>query len=145
MVDDLIKVNVNTEAFEKGFALVSKQLIELVALRVRTAGEYLKGQAVEEAPSDTGALRAAMFTDTECSDEAIVAHVGNRQGYATYVHQGTGRYAKDGDGRKKPWRVETVYKGKPVIFWTVGQKPNPFLERATQKNIGSIKKILGVR
>jgi len=52
--------------------------------------------------------------------------------YAPYVHQGTGLFAKNGDGRKDvPWHYQDA-EGN----WhsTSGQKPNPFLERALDEN-----------
>lgn len=58
-----------------------------------------------------------MFTDKE---------------YAPYVHQGTGLFAENGDGRKDvPWHYQDADGN-----WhsTSGQKPNPFLERALDEN-----------
>ena len=53
--------------------------------------------------------------------------VGSNLEYAPYVHQGTGIYAKNGDGRKERWSyVDANGKGHS----TIGQKPQPFLEQA---------------
>ena len=62
---------------------------------------------------------------------------------APFVHQGTGLYAKDGNGRKTPWKYEAVagkYKGWHT---TRGQKPQPFLEDAKTKMRLRVEKTLG--
>lgn len=55
--------------------------------------------------------------------------------YAAYVHEGTGIYAKNGDGRQTPWTYRTA-DGR--YYTTKGQKPVPFLEAAVQDNRESI-------
>ena len=51
---------------------------------------------------------------------------------------GTGIYAVNGDGRKDRWSYQDA-EGK----WhsTIGQKPQPFLERALDNNRDKINKI----
>ena len=73
----------------------------------------------------------------------IIGRVGNTLEYAPYVHQGTGIYAKDDDGRKTPWKYKVEagkYKGWHT---TKGQKPQPFLEKSKVDNIAKIQNILG--
>jgi len=59
--------------------------------------------------------------------------VGTNLTYAIYVHQGTGLYAENGDGRTwdLPWHYQDA-SGE----WhaSSGQHPNPFLERALDDN-----------
>lgn len=94
-------------------------------------------------PVDQGPLRAAMFTDVTMENGQIVGRVGNTMEYAPYVHQGTGIYAVNGDGRKTPWGY-TVDKGKHKGFhWTHGQKPQPFLDNAKNQHKDDISALIG--
>lgn len=90
-------------------------------------------EAKKNCPVDQGPLRANIDYDIKETRDFINAKVGNNLEYAPYVHQGTGRYAVNGDGRKTPW-VYTVksgkYKGTHV---TVGQKPQPYLLETMKK------------
>lgn len=136
---------VDNSEFILGVKKVTEQIIQIGVMRMHSAVELVKTAAVEEAPSDTGILRASMVTDVERKSDEIVGMVGNTSEYAPYVHQGTGIYAKDGNGRKTPWSYFVAsgrYKG-----WhrTKGQKPNPFLQRAREKSMDGIKTILGVK
>ena len=106
--------------------------IELVCQQIENA-------AKETCPVDDGVLRASI---THYVTELLMAGIiGTNVEYAPYVHEGTGLYAKNGNGRSEvPWRYKTA-DGK----WhtTKGQKPNPFLERALEKNQPIILKVLG--
>lgn len=134
---------VSNGEFVKGMENATVDLVRLMEKRVEKTSLFVKGQAVKLAPSDTGQLRASMTCATEIQKDCIRGIVGNTALYAPYVHQGTGIYAKDGNGRKTRWKVKTVYKGKRVCFWTYGIRPNPFLEKAVSENIEEIKALLG--
>lgn len=100
--------------------------------------------AKQKCPVDTGALRADIQSDVKVSEAAIIGRIGNTVGYAPYVHNGTGIYAKNGDGRKTPWFVPSSGVGKYAEGWiTRGQKPHPYLEDARAENMGKIVGILG--
>lgn len=88
-----------------------------------------------------GGLRASITHEIEVKDLEVRGRVGSNKNYAPYVHNGTGKYAKDGNGRKTPWRYKDPDTGE--VVWTVGQKPIPFLQDAIDSNkdkIGSIFK-----
>lgn len=91
----------------------------------------VEGQAKENCPVDEGILRASLTHDTEIKDSKINGYVGSGLEYAVYVHQGTGLYAVNGDGRKDvPW----TYRDKDgKLVTTVGSKPNPFLQKSIDK------------
>lgn len=135
-------VNVDNSKFIKGMTEATAEQIQTVYKRMQRVGNHVMGEAQRKAPSDTGQLRGSMITNTKLDNRAIVTMVGNTAEYAPYVHQGTGIYATNGKGRKKPWLVKTIYKGKPVYFWTVGIKPNRFLKDAVEKSKGAIEEIL---
>ena len=89
-------------------------------------------------PSITGNLRASIthkVVDEE--DGEIAGYVGPNLDYAPYVHQGTGIYAIEGNGRKEvPWRYYDERKGE----WqsTEGMKPTPFIQMAIDENMDDI-------
>lgn len=84
-------------------------------------------------PSVTGTLRASI-THTVAEEEGrIVGYVGSDLDYAPYVHQGTGIYAIEGNGRKNvPWTYYDERKGEWVS--TEGIKPTPFIQQAIDEN-----------
>ena len=87
--------------------------------------QVIENKAKELCPVDDGILRASITHKVqESSVGTITGTVGTRVEYAPYVHQGTGLFAVNGDGRKEPW----VYKdAKGQFHKTIGQKPQPFL------------------
>ena len=103
----------------------------------------VEAQAKQDCPVDQGILRASITNETEVTGDAIIGRIGSNLEYAPYVHNGTGIYAKDGNGRKTPWGY-TVKAGKHKGFhWTRGQKPQLFLENAKLKKKTEVEKILG--
>jgi hypothetical protein len=59
----------------------------------------VEGRAKENAPAHYGDLRNSIAS--EWNEEE--GRVGTNLYYAPYVHQGTGIYAVNGDGRDTPW------------------------------------------
>lgn len=86
---------------------------------------------------DTGILRASLTHKVYEHD--LVGSVGTAVEYAPYYHEGTGIYARKGNGRKEvPW----VYRTPDGKFHsTKGQKPHPFLENAFNNNANKVKAI----
>lgn len=99
------------------------------------SGLLVEGTAKELCPVDDGQLRQSI--NSKVIDNRN-ASIGTNVEYAPYVHQGTGIYATNGDGRKTPWSYKDA-EGK----WhtTRGQQPNPFLERALDNERNKIIKI----
>lgn len=103
----------------------------------------VESQAKQNCPVDIGILRASITSETEVTAREIVGRVGTNEEYGPYVHNGTGIYAKDGNGRKTPWGY-TVRAGKHKGFhWTQGQRPQPFLEKAKLEKKSAVERILG--
>lgn len=109
---------------------------------LETACQMIENTAKREAPVDDGILRASI--QNYVSPTLMSGWIGTNVEYAPYVHEGTGIYAVDGNGRKEvPWVYRTV-DGK--YHTTKGQKPNPFLQRAVdmeRENI--IEQFRGIR
>lgn len=129
--------------FSESCEKAKKQMELKVIKNLNKACLLVERTAKQNCPVDQGFLRAAMGHDVNVIFGEIIGRVGNTMEYAPYVHQGTGIYAKNGDGRKTPWKYVVKagkYKGGHI---TVGQKPQPFLENAKTSNIAKIQNILG--
>lgn len=121
----------------------AKKLIEVQLINnITKACLLVERKGKQYCPIDEGPLRAAMCHDVNVIFGEVIGRVGNTMEYAPYVHQGTGIYAKDGNGRKTPWKYKVKsgkYKGWHI---TKGQRPQQFLEKAKIDSIGKIEKIL---
>ena len=118
------------------------------------AGLRVEGTAKRLVPKDTTALQNSIQFELDESDDAgrAIGHVGVGGGdvnYAIWVHEGTGIHSRTGMGRKDvPWGYideEATAKnadGKPVVIWTDGNEPNPFLENAFNEERENMRKII---
>ena len=102
---------------------------------LRKAGAMVEKDAKRNCPVDTGNLRQSItyeVVDDTCA-------IGTNVEYAPYVHQGTGIYAAEGDGRQERWS----YQGSDGQWYsTLGQPPRPFLTTALDANRENIKDLL---
>lgn len=133
--------NDNSE-FIKSMENATLKMIQQAAKNMGKACLVVERDAKKNCPVDQGILRASMQHDVSITATEIVGTVSNSSEYAPYVHQGTGIYAVNRDGRKTPWKYESKsgkYKGWHV---TKGQKPQPFLDKAKLGNKNKILKIL---
>lgn len=116
--------------------VVDKLLPEALKQGLEAVGQLVENTAKGNVPVDDGQLKASITH--QVADDGSKVEIGTNVEYAPYVHQGTGLYAKDGDGRKEvPWHYEDA-KGE----WhsTSGQKPNPFLQKAVDDNMDKLVK-----
>lgn len=116
--------------------IADKLLPEALKQGLEAVGQLVENTAKEGVPVDDGQLKASITH--QVADDGSKVEIGTNVEYAPYVHQGTGLYAKDGDGRKEvPWHYEDA-KGE----WhsTSGQKPNPFLQQAVDDNMDKLIK-----
>jgi HK97 gp10 family phage protein len=126
-----------------GLEKLDKKLSKMEAADItqtmKQACAYVEGEAKQLCPVDDGYLRQSIAYRVESSGTQIQGVVGTTVEYAPYVHQGTGIYAVNGDGRKDRWSYQDE-KGQ----WhsTIGQKPQPFLEKALDNNKEEVEKIL---
>lgn len=86
-------------------------------------------------PVDDGTLRNSIQSKVEGN----TGKVGTNVEYAVYVHQGTGIYAVNHDGREDRWCYQAA---DGTWHSTIGQAPNPFLDKALQQNKKDINKLL---
>ena len=129
--------------FIKSIEDATLQIITDEANKMNKACLIVENQAKQDCPVDEGILRASITSEVDVTESAIVGRIGSNLEYAPYVHNGTGIYAKDGDGRKKPW-VYKVKSGKHRGYHvTRGQRPQPFLEDAKLKKRRAVERALG--
>lgn len=129
--------------FAKSVDNATDQIIQDMKEKMDRSCLVVEGEARKNCPVDQGPLKASITSETETTEEEVIGRVGSNLEYAPYVHNGTGIYAKDGNGRKTPWGYEVKtgrYKG---FHWTHGQKPQPFLENAKLTKKNEVEKILG--
>lgn len=104
------------------------ELPEAINRRLDRACQIVENEAKTNCPVDDGVLRASITHQVEDNKGVI----GSNVEYAPYVHEGTGLYAKDGQGRQAvPWTYKDA-EGK--YHSTKGQKPQPFLQDALDNN-----------
>lgn len=129
--------------FVKSIQNATLQIISEESKKVERACLMVEGAARQKCPKDTGELAASITSEVEVTATAITGRIGSNLNHAPYVHNGTGIYAKNGDGRKTPWKYTIpggVHKG---TYWTRGQKPQPFLEDAKLEKRGAVERVLG--
>lgn len=119
---------------------------EAVAGCLEQACIAIEREAKKECPSnENGVLRASITHDVTSEGTVATGRVGTNTLYGIYVHQGTGIYAINGDGRKEvPWTYMDDKTGEFIS--TKGIHPNPFLKRATENKkhaiLGYFKDVL---
>lgn len=128
--------------FVKSIEAATLQTIGDEAKKMNRACLIVVAQAKQDCPVDQGILRASITHEVNFDATAIVGTVGSNLEYAPYVHNGTGIYAIEGNGRKTPW-LYTVKSGKyKGGHLTVGQRPKPFLKYAVLFNQDRILRAL---
>lgn len=133
----------DNEEFIRSMENATLKMVMNMSRKMDKACLVVESQAKQNCPVDIGILRASITSETEVTASEIVGRVGTNEEYGPYVHNGTGIYAKDGNGRKTPWGY-TVRAGKHKGFhWTQGQRPQPFLENAKLEKKSAVERILG--
>lgn len=100
---------------------------------VTKATMAIEAKAKEKCPVSTGTLRRSIMSDvTTNADGTAEGIVGSNLEYAPYVHQGTGIYAVEGNGRKQvPWYYYDEKLDR--VVQTKGIHPTPFLQEAVDE------------
>lgn len=125
---DASEVLGNLDAFQQ------RQLPKNIEDGIEKATMYIEGEAKKNCPAGDGILRASITHYVDTEETTATGYVGSNVEYAPYVHQGTGRYAIEGKGRKDvPWHYQDI---KGEWHTTEGMKPTPFLQDAIDANIG---------
>ena len=129
--------------FVKSLQDATVQMVMDMSKKMDKACLIVETQAKRDCPDDMGLLRASITSETEVTTSTVIGRIGSNLEYAPYVHNGTGIYAVEGNGRKTPWKYKVragKYKGWHI---TVGQRPKQFLLYAQLFNRDKIIKALG--
>lgn len=151
---------INTE-----FSRALSEILQGEVKAMTTAAFAVEADAKERCPVDTDILRESITSTVEVeADKSVHGYVGSNLEYAPNVHEGTGLYAKDGNGRKDvPWwfpadTLSAKAREKLLIIKTKdgrefartkGIKPVPFLQDAIDAKrdeiVNYFKGVLGGR
>lgn len=133
-------VIVDTSEFEEDLNnYINSLLPKALEDGVKKACLVVEADAKAEVRKDLGQLAGSIKSDTEIKGSEINGYVSANTEYALFVHEGTGIYAKGGNGRKTAW----MYKDRDgKLVRTVGQEAKPFLSNAVDKNKDKINEII---
>lgn len=138
---DKIEFKVDDKAVQEQLKIVVTSLIpEAINKALLEATLYIEAESKKNLRANGNGLKTGLLRDsiTHTIDEAShIGYVGSNLDYAIWVHQGTGIYALNGDGRKTPWAYEDA---KGDTHFTHGNKPNPFIQKAIDENKDNILK-----
>lgn len=120
---------------------IKRNMLQAAEKGMTDSCNTVERDAKADAPFNDGMLRELLTHDVAFEGEQLVGRVGSNLFYAPYVHQGTGIYAIEGNGRKEvPWH----YKDEKGNWHTTkGAKPRPFIFDAFEKNRARIIELLG--
>ncbi len=133
----MVSITVNSDEVELNIdKFIDETLLSKLSKAMTNACLKVEADAKELCPVQDGILRQSIQSDVEIDNEEVKGYVGSNVFYAPFVHNGTGIYAKDGNGRKEiPWRFKD---NKGEWHTTEGIKPTPFLYDAVNKNKADI-------
>jgi HK97 gp10 family phage protein len=136
MADEVLFISALGSDISGAFEAVKEQTIQAEVGAMTKACLAVERDAKVNCPVDTGLTRDSITSQVERDGDEVVGYVGSNAEQAPYIHQGTGIYAKDGNGRKEvPW----VYRdAKGEFHSTMGQKPRPFVQDAIDTNRDTI-------
>ena len=128
----MIEINIDTNKLWK--SLYDADIRGALNRGIKKGTITLEREAKIETPVDTGILRNSFITEIE----ELQGKVINTREYGLYVHEGTGIYARNGNGRKTPrFYTDSQWNGR-ITRW---QKPNPFFDRAMDNSSDKIDMI----
>lgn len=130
-------LSVDTSEIEANLKkLIEEQLPKGLAEAMEKAALKVEADSKKNCPGSKGTLRQSITHTVEVNEDGVMGYVGSNLEYAPYVHQGTGLYAKDGNGRKEvPWRYQDA---KGEWHTTEGLHPTPFIQDAVDANRDAI-------
>lgn len=128
----------NTEEFLKSLHAYKEQRITTLTKNLETISNKILEDAKERTPVNIGTLKENSGYFVKVEGNKIIATIGFMEFYAVYVHQGTGLFALNGDGRKTPWWWKGTTEKWEGWHYTHGQKPKQFLWDAVVNNLDLI-------
>lgn len=129
----------DNEIGEKLEDFLKNGLFDMLETGMTRATLVIERKAKEDCPVDDGELKQSI-THKVISNSAtreLTGYVFTNKEFAPYVHEGTGIYAANGNGREDGWTYRTA---DGEYHYTKGQKPQPFLREAAEKERHNITK-----
>ena len=115
---------------------IAKEFPLAIMTALEKACQLVENRAVDNCPVNDGQLQASITHKVEQNGNTFTGAVGSNLEHAPYVHEGTGLYAREGNGRKNvPW---TYGDAEGEFHSTKGQNPNPFLQKAIDESMNDI-------
>lgn len=126
-----MRIEWDDEMLQQALKDLQKNMPDEVVECMSKACAAVEAEAKARCPVDSGELRRSITFDVKQDSDDIKGIVGTTVDYAPYVHEGTGLYAKAGNGRKDvPWYYYSEKDGK--LHRTHGNHPQPFLGEAVE-------------
>ena len=127
----------NRQTLNKG---ITKACLMVEAQAKRNVGNSPK-EWKEDDPAEIAMVKAMITHAILNTSSGCVGRVGINSLFAIWLHQGTGLYAVNGDGRKDvPWFWRDPRTGETKS--SSGRKPTQFLNKALNSKKEKIKEIL---
>ena len=127
---------------QQAFNAKSYQLDTALKVAIEEASILVENAARVNAPVDKGLLKKSMSHRVIEQSGKVIGQIGTNVEYGPYMEFGTGIFAEKGDGRKTGWfYVDDKGEG----HFTRGNRPQPFLRPALNKNRTKIKDIIAKR
>ena len=124
---------------------IKASIIENLISNTKKVCETIHSESQDRCPIDIGIMKERSGYYVENDGSQIHGYIGYLEFYAVYVHQGTGLFAIDGDGRQTLWWWFGSTEKWAGWHLTHGQKPKQFLWDAVVNNIDNIPAILAER
>ena len=137
----MMGVVIHSDEFVQALNQFSNELVQKLSQAMQLACIEVENKAAEKCPSpeSTGHLRQSLTYNVETEQNSVKGAVGSTEEYAIYVHEGTGIYARNGDGSPEPWTWYSESRNRFVR--TNGYEAQPFLEEAANESYDRIGQI----
>lgn len=147
-------------------SLPRKMQIEIYRRGVGSSAEIVKASAKRKAPGNDGDLRKSIKSKVSVKGNRVLGEIYTNLNYAPYVEFGTGPEGETNHSgispnvnptyRSKPWFIPgsvlsqsaiSKYKfpeisiGKDKLYWTDGQKAQPFMYPALKENENKVDRV----
>lgn len=136
-MDSMSKTNFKFTSYK---SKVEKELDQVAVRAMTIILEIIKSAIKSNASTHTGMLKNSIDYKLKEMNGQVIGIVGSPLMYAIYVEFGTGEFATNGAGRKGGWAYQD---SSGEWFFTWGQKPDPFMQKAFRENKQQIIDILG--
>lgn len=133
----------DTEDFIKSLTNYKEHVRETLKENMISISSDTLEDAKNRSPIDIGTMRENSGYFVKEEENKITSFIGFMEFYSVYVHQGTGIFALNGDGRQTPWWWKGTTEKWEGWHLTRGQRPKQFLWDSLVNKISTIPEELG--